>query len=116
MSDGVDDEELAQITAAVPDDRLREMVRAATRGRVAPEILTPAGLFAVRYLAAMIAAAAHEPFEAPEDALSAVLDAMRQRIGSRPGQWLNSLALLGRRFAAELYVSGEVEFYPHRAG
>jgi hypothetical protein len=46
----------------------------------------------------------------PAEALGAVLNAMRVRVGNRPGQWLNSLALIGRRMAAEA-DGGGLHFY-----
>jgi hypothetical protein len=102
----VDPEAIAQVSAAVAEDKLRELVREATEGRVAREILTPAGLYAVSYLAASIV----NDEVGPADALVSVLNAMSARIGSRPGQWLNSLALIGRRIAGE-DCSGYAQFY-----
>ena len=63
MTDAVD-EALAQITAAVPDDGCARWCSRHAGSRRA-EILTPAGLFAVRYLAAMIAAGGSRAVRSP---------------------------------------------------
>ena len=74
----------------------------ATEERVAPEIVTSAGLYAVRHLAATLLV--DDESLAPADALISLLNAMHDRVGSRPRQWLNSLALIGKRIAAEQYL------------
>jgi hypothetical protein len=102
----VDPDAIAQVSAVVAEAKLRKLVREATEKRVTLEILTPAGLYAVRYLAASIV----NDEVGPADALVAILNAMWARIGSRPGQWLNSLALIGRRFAGE-DCDGCAQFY-----
>jgi hypothetical protein len=103
LSDVLNDatpELLAAVSAVAPNGALASRIRKATEGRVAAEILAPVGLEAVRELAAAVGEACD--VEADE-ALDAVLDAMRARIGDRPGQRLNSLALIGTRMAAAIH-------------
>jgi hypothetical protein len=103
--------DLALVVVACSDYRLKGFLRAAAGGRVAKEILRPAGLYAVRYLAATLID--HDNQDAPDavQALAAVLNAVWARIGSQPDQWLNSLALLGKRIAAVAYTTGDSRFY-----
>jgi len=89
------------------DARLIQRVRAATGGRVHPEVLTAPGLFAIRYLAASLVSETCEP----EQAVEALLDAISRRVGARPGVRLNSLALIGKRLAGESRRSGGHQFY-----
>ena len=108
------DAAVAEITALAPDPALARLIRDATGGsRVAPEILTPAGLHAVRRLVATLML---DPtgMEAG-DALVAVLVAIQARIGDRPGEWLNSLALLGKRMAAAVYTETGTDFFVWRS-
>lgn len=94
--DDVDPEFLELIEKLHSGQDLANLVKEATAGRVHDEILSPAGCYGVRYLAAFILA--KDDHESPEGALDRVLQAMQDRIGSRPDEWLNSLALLGQRF------------------
>jgi hypothetical protein len=106
----IDPTTIDQIAAALPDARLRNFVREATQKRVVDEILSPAGLYALRYLAGSILE--DDSDLGPAGALVAVLNAIWARIGNRPGQWLNSLALVGKRMAAETHVgSDSTRFY-----
>jgi hypothetical protein len=97
-----DSDVLAEIRAAVPDDRLSELVLDATGRRVAAEIISPPGLYAIRYLAAKLVL----DDEDPEQAVVRVLNAMWARVGRHPGVWLNSLKLIGMRIGGELLGSG----------
>ena len=108
LFDGCDDEigAMAEMAEIAPDHTLGSQIWAATKGRVAREILLPPGLYAVRRLAAALVTEEKEPAEA----LVAVLKAMWVRVGSRPGAWLNSLALIGKRMAAEA-DGGGLHFY-----
>ncbi len=110
--DEVEIETLKEVTAVAPDAILREYILEATSKRVAAEIVSAAGLYAVRWLAATTVR--HKEFwEAPTpgEALVAVLNGIWARVGSRPEVWLNSLGLIGQRMAAEAYRSGETKFY-----
>ena len=98
----VDVDTVDEMKAFANDDRLRGWVLQATEERVAPEIVTSAGLYAVRHLAATLLV--DDEGLAPADALISLLNAMYDRVGSRPRQWLNSLALIGKRIAAEQYL------------
>lgn len=109
LLDGCEDEiaaAIAKMTEMTPDPTLGAKISSATKGRVAREILTAPGLYAVRRLAAALVPDETEPAEA----LAAVLKAMWVRVGSRPGTWLNSLALIGKRMAAEA-DGGGLHFY-----
>jgi len=57
------------------------VIREATGNRVATEILTPTGLYAVRWLAGLLV----DDKTTPADALDTVLQAMWTRGGCRPG-------------------------------
>ena len=76
--------ELDAVEQVCTDRDLKAALRNATQGRVHAEILSPAGLFSVRMLAAMLLARADttEDYSAA-DALSQVLEAIRERIGNR---------------------------------
>jgi hypothetical protein len=104
--DNVGAETMAKVSAAMSNDELSEHVLKMTGKRVSAEILTPAGLYAVRALAAPLVD--EDGDVGPVDAIIAVLNAMWVRIGSRPGQWLNSLALIGKRIS---YCSEGTQFY-----
>jgi hypothetical protein len=108
---------VAELAGAYPDAALRALIGRATRGRVGPPLLTDDGLYAARYLAAVVmsraraelAAADREqdnavsPQATPQGAMQVILRAMWDRIGNRPGTWLNSYGLIGRRLGGELY-------------
>ena len=98
----VDVDAVAEMKVFADDDTLRGWVLQATEERVAPAIVTSAGLYAVRHLAATLLV--DDDSLAPADALISLLNAIYDRVGSRPRQWLNSLALIGKRIAAEQYL------------
>jgi hypothetical protein len=103
LLDGCEDEiaaTVAEMAEIAPDRTLGSQIWSATKGRVARDILTAPGLYAVRRLAAALVTDETRPAEA----MAAVLNAMRVRVGSRPGAWLNSLAFIGRRIAAVAYT------------
>jgi hypothetical protein len=100
----VDVDSVDEMKAFADDDSLRGWVLQATEERVAPEIVTSAGLYAVRHLAATLLV--DDESLAPADALISLLNAMHDCVGSRPRQWLNSLALIGKRIVAEQYLEG----------
>ena len=107
------DAAVAEITALASDPALTRLIREATGGRVAPAILTATGLHAVRRLVATLML---EPtgMEAG-DALVVMLNAIGARIGDRPGEWLNSLALVGKRMAAAAYTETGTDFFACRS-
>ena len=97
LLDSAPPKKVAAIAALVSDAKLASYIRTATANRVSAEILMPAGLYAVRWLAATMLADDPEDDNddgpTPAEALDVVLDAMRARVGWQPGAWLNSLAL-----------------------
>jgi hypothetical protein len=111
------DDLIAELAEVYPDGELRTLIRRAAQGRVGRPLLTASGLYAVRYLAAVIMSRAraelgtadrdqddaHSPQATPQGAIQVILKAIRDRIGSQPGTWLNSYALIGQRLAGELY-------------
>ena len=81
-----------RVTAAVSDEKLVEYIRTATAGRFSNIMLMPAGLFAVRYLAAAVLATSDDELEfGPADAMAIVLNAISDRVGKCRNVWLNSL-------------------------
>lgn len=86
---------------AVTDAVLREQVHNACGGRVHAEILSPPGLAAIRHHAAAICWV-HDTVT-PQHAVSLIVDAMRQLIGSE-GKWLNSIAVIGKRVGFALHA------------
>jgi hypothetical protein len=107
LVDGPDEDYLQAVYAAADDSRLDTSLRMATDNRIARHILTPVGLYAVRWFAAQMVVQpddenGREPVT-PIEALGAFLDAIFARIADRPGEWLNSLALIGRRLVGDQY-------------
>jgi hypothetical protein len=112
--DDVDPESVRQVVAVCSDRDLIVRIKQACDNRVRAHLLTSAGCFGVRYFAAVIMAgvvSAGNEAVTPAEALDRVLQAMRDRIGSRQDAWLNSLALIGHRIAGELYTTGDTQFY-----
>lgn len=68
------------------------------------EIISPAGLYAARWLAAyaMVGVRQFGDDFSPEEALNLILGSVRDRIGSR-GEWLNSWTPIGQRLVGEAY-------------
>jgi hypothetical protein len=93
-----DESVLPAIMAVAEDHELRRLLREATGGRVSNEILSAAGLSAIRSLAVWVLDhTGEENPHTPNTALAYVLNTIHERVGSRPGEWLNSLALPGKR-------------------
>jgi hypothetical protein len=116
------DEIEAEVARAFPDDvALREMMLDACDGRLGRQLRTKGGMYTVRRLAAGIMAHAREILPdgglpddpcspvTPRGAMRVVAQAMHDRIGNRPGEWLNSYALIGQRLACEMYTSCIIE-------
>ena len=91
LSDG----DIAKIEFVCDDEQLTSWIMNASGGRVAPLIVTPAGLQAVRALAALI----HKLMDGIDagEALRLILSAVKTRIGDRPATRLSSLEVIGRR-------------------
>jgi hypothetical protein len=93
--------DVAEIRVAVADDCLAGMVEEVTGGRVHPEIVAPAGLHAIRTLAAYVQQ--QDPDASPGEALGRVLRVIQEQIGAK-GRQLNSLKLIGLRIAGDAYT------------
>jgi hypothetical protein len=83
------------------DEELRNLILNATKKRVSKKLLTKEGLYAFRYLTALLVGREDLGNLTPEGAMATVLNAMLDRIGDRRGQWLNSLAVVGKRLISE---------------
>jgi hypothetical protein len=93
------------IINAETDGKLVRELRSAADGRAGAELLSPAGIYTARVLAAFVLDQSNEPCT-PWEALSYVLDAIWDRIGSRKSEWLNSYALIGQRLFGAAYERG----------
>lgn len=92
----IPDELMDRVSKAASDEKLVEHIRTATAGRFSSIMLMPAGLFAVRYLAAAVLATSDdEAGFGPAEAMAVVLNAISDRVGKRRNVWLNSLKLIG---------------------
>lgn len=112
----IDDDAVQTICAVAGDDELRSLMREATGGRVSWEIMSDAGLEAIRTLAAYVLE--WPPYDetfTPHEALDYVLNAIRNRIGNRPKAWLNSLAVIGLRILCPSAGGDGVEDAPYRS-
>ena len=110
MDLGNQEEDLvAELAEAYPDAELRTLIQRATDGRVDRQLLTGNGLYAARYLAAVVMSKAREsladnsPLGSPQGAMQVILQGISDRFGARPGQRFNSYEVIGRRLAVELY-------------
>lgn len=111
---------ISEVDAAFPSDTvLVDLVRKAADGRVHRLLLTAGGMVAVRHVAAGIMCHAreqndsdegrdddHECPTTPHGAVQIILQGIRDRWGSRKGQWLNSYGALGKRLAFQMYNGG----------
>ena len=82
----------------------------ASGGCVALAILAPAGLAAVRTLAALI----HKLMNGvpADEALSIILEAIQERIGDRPETRLSSLEVIGRRVVNSVdWAATDIQLY-----
>jgi hypothetical protein len=115
----VSEDALDAIWNQYPDDEaLREWVIDVCDRRVAKAICSSAGLEAVRWLAAFIYHSSDPDHLDARGAMTAVLSAMWDAVGSKRGKKLNSLALIGKRIASEIYGAGDchaLRFYRHEA-
>ncbi|MFZ0853575.1 MAG: hypothetical protein WAO08_30815 [Hyphomicrobiaceae bacterium] len=100
LLDVIDPMEVMDITGAVSDAGLAEATQEVTGGRVHAEIVAPAGLHAIRVLAAYVLQQDRDL--SPGQALGQVLRVIREQIGDK-GRWLNSLSVIGLRIAGEAY-------------
>lgn len=102
----VDEETVDAILAVADDVELRRHLETATGGRISQEILSAAGLYSVRWLAALRMTTLAESLGeeiAPAAAMQFVLEAIFNRIGNRPPARLNSLSLVGKRIVGDAY-------------
>jgi hypothetical protein len=112
--DGLRRLELLAVSTEMPDSALRAEIFSATAGRVARQLVNAEGLYAVRFLAALLLYRALRikgiddgsnisPLgPRPRDALTALLQVIRQRIGDRPPARLISLELVGKRIVGDM--------------
>ena len=104
------DEDMMTIVVVCDDAQLAASIKTATAGRVAPAILTPAGLAAVRALAALI----HKLMNGvpADEALSIILEAIQKRIGDHPETRLSSLEVIGRRVVNAVdWAAPDIQLY-----
>lgn len=104
------EKDLAKIVVVCDDVQLAGSIKMASAGRVAPVILTPAGLAAVRGLAALI----HKLMNGvpADEALSIILGAIQERIGDHPETRLSSLEVIGRRVVhAVEWAATDIQLY-----
>lgn len=117
VNDVLDDAEghVDAIRAILGDETLRKLVIRATDGRYAPRLTSLPGLEAIRYLAAARCnsiASEEDERAAAAWSVGVVLQALHDRIGSRPGEWINSLQVIGKRMVARFYHDPECDrFY-----
>lgn len=113
----VEEETIQAISEVMNDEALRRALQCATDGRISSEILSDAGLYAVRWLSALRLTAAldalGEEIE-PTDALQFILRAIFDRIGSRPPSRLNSLSIIGKRIVGDGYDYCAEQLYTRR--
>ncbi len=112
-----DEDAIQAIIAVAGEDQLLGELKTAAGGRVSPEILSSEGIAVIRHIAAFILE--QPPYEKsfePHEALEYVLNAIHVRIGSQPGKWLNSLAVVGLRLLWSSAGGDAVEETPYRPG
>ena len=100
----------------LPDRQLRQAIRVATQGRIHDGLLSSEGLESARaMIAGLVYGGPHEDLpdwpqgelaERIRSAASVFLRALEDRIGRRPGEWLNSWALISSRLAGYLFGGG----------
>lgn len=104
-----EDDLIAELAEAYPDAEMRALIGRGTDGRVGRPLLTAGGLYAARYLAAVVMSRARQELDpdsrlaTPRGAMRVVLQAMSDRFGRRAGELMRSYAVIGRRLAAEIY-------------
>jgi hypothetical protein len=70
---------------------------------VSKKLLTKEGLYAFRYLTALLVGREDQGNLTPAGAMATLLNVMLDRIGGRRGQRLNSLAVVGKRLISECF-------------
>ena len=110
----IDEDAIHAISEVAGEKELLDLLRKATGGRVSSEIMSSAGIAAVRQIAAHVLEQPPygESFE-PHEALDYVLNAINVCIGSQPGKWLNSLAVFGLRILWPASFGDGVEEAPY---
>lgn len=112
--DPATDRALAEVRSLGSDQELRNWLIKATEGRVAKALRSSAGIDALCELVARLVGAATPWNFTPAGALVSVLNAVHDRIGSRPSAKLNSVGMIAQRFASEI-ASGRLSKAPYKA-
>jgi hypothetical protein len=94
---------VVEIECLASDDSIAAQIRTATRGRVHPDILSPAGAYGIRLLTAVLV---EEGGLSPDRALNEVLKAIEVRVGDKKGAYLNSLKLIALRVGGHTFTGG----------
>lgn len=97
------------VIEAISDAELRSKLRNAASGRISHVILSAPGLYAVRWLAALALTTVKQLYGeecGPHDALALIIKSIEDRIGNRPAEWINSLAVIGQRLIGAGYDTG----------
>lgn len=104
IEEAVDAEHLDAIDEVIDDDTLAVAISQATEQRINQDMLSDEGLDTARWLAAALMAHSADTDYAltAAEAIDHLLDALSIRIGGRPGEWLNSWSLIGRRLSGYL--------------
>src|SRR5262245_44950470 len=95
----VEPEAVDEIADLITDASLAQIVGVATEGRHHADMVSPAGLYAIRHLSAYLRQQDQDLI--PHDALVRILATIADRIGGRDGAWLNSLAVIGKRLLGD---------------
>lgn len=110
---------IAETIMAGDRDALRQRVSQACRGRIGEHLLTDAGLYGFAYLAGVAALldddGSFNPW-ADDFGINALIAQIEARIGSHPGEWLNSWQLLGLRMSGQSYTWGTADLYADARG
>lgn len=93
----LDEEAVEEVEEALSPEDLATFIVFATEGRVAPVILSPAGLSAIYWMAAFVMVHAEWKDPSPADALAFILNAFADRVGRQPPTYLASLRLVAER-------------------
>lgn len=89
------------IEAAIPNAQLKERVKEAAAGRVHRAVLTPAGLWTIRHLAALGFSVRSKGDLDPHEAVEWIAEVIADSTAG--GRWINSLKLVAARIAGDAY-------------
>lgn len=93
----LDAEAVEEAKDALSPQDLAAFIVLATEGRVAPAILSPAGLAAVYWMAAYVMVYDRDEEATARDGLAVILNAFADRVGRQPPTYLASLRLIAER-------------------